>query len=105
MSFLEVDCFLCEKPRTAKPGDWVEVASMGPHRRAHDVCFQDVCTQLRDIQWGTNNPLSTLEMVEERERARGIEPPARDPMLIAQLVREHTEFPAEKRAALLRRST
>ena len=93
VKYLEVDCFLCEKPRLTKPNDdWLIVGDMGPHRRAHGVCFREVCVQLRDIRRETDNPLAMLEMVEERERKRGVEPPTRDPQLIAQLVREHEWF-------------
>lgn len=97
VQYLEVDCFLCEKPRLDKPDeDWLEIGAL-PGRRAHGACFREVCVQLRDLRWETDNPLAILEMVEGRERKRGIEPPERDPALIAQLICEHNEFPKEKR--------
>lgn len=75
--YLDVDCFLCEKPRLSKPNDsWVEVISLSPHRRAHISCFHEVLLQIRDIN--EDDPLAFLTMVEERERKRGIEPVPRD---------------------------
>lgn len=94
---LDVDCFLCEKPRLDKPKEaWVEVGGL-PGRRAHRACYREVCVQLRDIRFQTDNALSTLEMVEERERKRGIESPERDPQLVAQLIRAHDNVFKEKR--------
>lgn len=91
--YLEVDCFLCEKPRLSKgpTEDWVEISGL-PNRRAHRSCYHEVCIQLRDIRYETDNPLAVLDMVEKRERKRGIEPPERDPKVIAKLIREHGWF-------------
>lgn len=94
--FLEVDCFLCEKPRLSKPDDdWLEIGTMGPHRRVHSSCFHEIKGQIREIN--AEDPLAFLGMVEKRERARGVEPPPRDPKLIAQLSREHDWRLAKKR--------
>ena len=77
VSYLKVDCFLCEKPRLTKPDDeWFEVKSMGRHRRAHSSCFCEVMGEIKNIN--ASDPDAFLAMVEGRERARGVEPPVRE---------------------------
>lgn len=74
---LVVDCFLCEKPQEAKASPWCIIGGMGQFRRAHQSCFQEVSGQLREIEQ-EGGPGAVLEMVEARERARGIDPPPRE---------------------------
>ena len=89
--YLEVDCFLCEKPRLDKSDDgWLEVGTMGPQRRAHSSCFHKVMFDIREINSG-DDPLAFLAMVEARERERGIEPPPRDPGTVQWAERKQAE--------------